>query len=70
MGAATVSVLRLPLSAVMIASLLTAPSGSGSGPLIIVAVVVAHITTLNLTRPADETDAPEVPVTVAEAPAT
>jgi hypothetical protein len=70
MGAATVAVLRLPLSAVMIASLLTAPSGSGSGPLIIVAVVVAHITTLNLTRPAGEADAPEVPVAAAHAPAT
>jgi len=69
MGAATVSVLRLPLSAVMIASLLTAPSGSGSGPLIIVAVVVAHIATLGLTRPAGETEAPEVPVAAAGAPA-
>ena len=70
MAAATVSVLRLPLSAVMIAVLLTAPSGSGSGPLIIVAVVVAHITTLNLTRPAGESEASEVPVTAAQATAT
>jgi H+/Cl- antiporter ClcA len=62
MAAATVCVLRLPLSAVMIASLLTAPAGSGSGPLIIVAVVVAHIATLGLTRPAGEAETPEVPV--------
>jgi len=62
MAAATVCVLRLPLSAVMLASLLTAPAGSGSGPLIIVAVVVAYIATLGLTRPAGETEAREVPV--------
>jgi len=67
MAAATVSVLRLPLSAVMLASLLTAPAGSGSGPLIIVAVVVAHIATLGLTRAAGETDAPEVSVAPAGA---
>jgi len=67
MAAATVSVLRLPLSAVMIASLLSAPAGSGSGPLIIVAVVVAHIATLSLTRPAGEAEAPEVPVAAATA---
>jgi H+/Cl- antiporter ClcA len=69
MAAATVSMLRLPLSAVMLASLLTAPAGSGSGPLIIVAVVVAYIATLGLTRPAGETEAPEVPVAAAGAPA-
>jgi hypothetical protein len=69
MAAATVSVLRLPLSAVMLASLLTAPAGSGSGPLIIVAVVVAHIATLGLTRPAGQTDTPEMPVAAAGAPA-
>jgi hypothetical protein len=62
MAAATVCVLRLPLSAVMLASLLTAPAGSGSGPLIIVAVVVAYIATLGLTRPAGATEAREIPV--------
>jgi hypothetical protein len=35
--------LLVPLSSVVIASLLIAPAGTGSGPLIIVAVVVAHI---------------------------
>jgi H+/Cl- antiporter ClcA len=61
MAAATVCVLRLPLSSVMLATLLTAPAGSGSGPLIIVAVVVAHIATLAFTRPAPEAEAPEAP---------
>jgi H+/Cl- antiporter ClcA len=45
MGAAVVSVLNLPLSAVVLAVLLTEGSGAGSGPLIIVGVVVAFLTT-------------------------
>jgi hypothetical protein len=69
MAAGAVSVLRLPLSAVMLASLLTAPSGSGSGPLIIVAVVVAYIATLGLTRPTGEPESPEVPLAAAGVPA-
>ena len=48
MAAAAVSVLRLPLSATVLAVLLTAESGPGAGPLIIVAVVLAHIITLVL----------------------
>jgi H+/Cl- antiporter ClcA len=48
MGAAVVSVLGLPLSAVVLAVLLTSTSGAGATPLIIVAVVVAHMTTLAL----------------------
>jgi H+/Cl- antiporter ClcA len=51
MGAATVAVLRLPLSAVVLATLLTAPAGSNVEPLIIVGVVVSYITTLLLSRP-------------------
>jgi H+/Cl- antiporter ClcA len=50
MGAALVSVLKLPLSAVVVATLLTAKSGAGVGPLIIVGVVTAHLTTLGLSR--------------------
>src|SRR6478609_2225940 len=69
MAAATVCVLRLPLSAVLLASLLCAPAGAGPGALIIVAVVVAHITTLNLTRPTGDAEPPEVPVEAASAPA-
>jgi H+/Cl- antiporter ClcA len=43
-GAATVAVLRLPLSAVVLATLLTAKAGVGTGPLIILGVVVAYLT--------------------------
>jgi H+/Cl- antiporter ClcA len=43
MGAAFVTVLRLPLSAVVVATLLTSKAGSGAEPLIIVGVVVAYI---------------------------
>ena len=40
MGAAVVSVLRLPLAAVVLAALLTAHAGARAGPLIIVGMVV------------------------------
>ena len=43
MGAATVAVLRLPLSSVTIAAFLSQAS-MGTTPLIIVAVVVAYLT--------------------------
>jgi H+/Cl- antiporter ClcA len=46
-GAAVVSVLRLPLSAIILALLVTG-GGAGSTPLVIVAVVVAYLTTLAL----------------------
>ena len=45
MGAAVVSILRLPLASVVIVSLLTSQAGLVVTPLIIVAVVVAYITT-------------------------
>ena len=48
-GAACVSVLRLPLSSVMIASLLCAKAGLAVAPLIVVAVVVAYLTSETLT---------------------
>jgi H+/Cl- antiporter ClcA len=47
-GAAVVSVLRLPLAAIVLAQLMT-QGGAGLAPLIIVGVVVAHIATLALT---------------------
>jgi H+/Cl- antiporter ClcA len=50
MGAAVVAVLRLPLSAVVIATLLTAHTGGGVGPLIIVGVVVSYVVTLLISR--------------------
>jgi H+/Cl- antiporter ClcA len=45
-GAAVVAVLRLPLSAVVLALLLTSKAGLATGPLIIVGVVVAYLTTV------------------------
>jgi hypothetical protein len=45
MGAACVAMLRLPLSSVVVALLLTSKSGIAVAPLIIVAVVVAYIVT-------------------------
>lgn len=44
MGATAVAVLRLPLSSVVIAMLLTSQAGLATAPIIIVAVVVAYIT--------------------------
>ena len=59
MAATAVSVLRLPLSATVIALLLTSKAGIATAPLIIVAVVVAYITTQTLspTRPPAPTTA-------------
>jgi H+/Cl- antiporter ClcA len=49
-GAAVVSVLRLPLSAIVLAVLLTSGTGPGAGPLVIVGVVVAYLVTLALSE--------------------
>ena len=58
MGCAIVAVLRLPLSAVVLATLLTAHSGTGDEPLIIVGVVVSYLVTLLLTtRPSATSEA-------------
>jgi H+/Cl- antiporter ClcA len=46
MGAATAAVLKLPLSAVVLAILLTSPAGTGQEPLVIVGVVVAYLVAL------------------------
>jgi H+/Cl- antiporter ClcA len=51
MGAATVSVLRLPLAALVLAVLLTSEAGPGAAPLVIVGVVVAYLTTQMLSGP-------------------
>jgi len=45
MGAGVVSILRLPLSSVVIALLLTSKAGLGVAPLIIVGVVTAYVAT-------------------------
>ena len=48
MGAMLAAVLRLPLSAIVIASLLCASAGAGVAPLVIVGVVTAYLATLAL----------------------
>ena len=55
-GAAVASVLRLPLSAVVLATVLTASSGIGAMPLVIVGVVVAYVMTSFLSGPGDDAD--------------
>ena len=50
MAATAVSILRLPLSATVIALLLTSKAGIATAPLIIVAVVVAYLTIQNAVR--------------------
>jgi H+/Cl- antiporter ClcA len=50
-GAATAAALRLPLTAVVLATLLTAQPAVGAAPLVIVGVVVAYIVTLKLPAP-------------------
>jgi H+/Cl- antiporter ClcA len=57
LGAAVVSVLRLPLSAVVLAVVLTSNSGLGADPLIILGVAVAYLTTLAISPPAEVTGA-------------
>ena len=57
MGAGAVSVLRLPLSCVVLASLLVSKSGEGASPLIIVGVVAAYLATVALGRAFDATPA-------------
>ena len=56
LGAAVVAVLRLPLSAVVLATLFTVHTGLGSGPLIIVGVVVAYLTVQALDARATSSD--------------
>ncbi len=50
MGAGIVSVLRLPLAAVVLSTLLVSQGGAGAGPLIIVGVVVAYMASVALDR--------------------
>ena len=50
MGAATAAVLKLPISAIVLATLLTVQGGTGDEPLIIVGVVVAYLVTVILSR--------------------
>jgi len=54
MGAAVVAVLRLPLSSVILAVLLSSQSGPGAGPLVIVGVLVALLVTMALPDPTEK----------------
>ena len=67
MAAAVAAVLRLPLSAIVIAAVLTTGSGAGSEPLVIVAAIVAYMVSRILLQPLPAT-APE-PAAAAPAPA-
>jgi H+/Cl- antiporter ClcA len=54
MGAATAAVLKLPLSAIVLATLLSSPAGTGQEPLIIVGVVAAYLVALVMSPPSGE----------------
>jgi H+/Cl- antiporter ClcA len=69
MGAAVVAVLRLPLSAAVLAVILTSKAGPGAGPVIIVGVVVAYLTTLVLAARLGEGDVPAEATPETSAPA-
>jgi hypothetical protein len=68
MGAAVVGVLRLPLSAVLLALVLTNGAGRGVEPLVIVGVVAAFATTLALSnrRSAENDDSTAEPTAAPE----
>ena len=62
MGVMVVAFLKLPLSAVVIATALTISSGLAVGPLIIIGVTVAYLTTLGLEgRLGEKAAAPDAP---------
>jgi H+/Cl- antiporter ClcA len=66
LAAATVTILHLPLSSIVLAVLLVSGAGAGSAPLIIVAVVVAHMTTIGIrSRQRQAAQEPEVPLVAA-----
>jgi H+/Cl- antiporter ClcA len=73
MGAGLAAVLKLPLSAVVIATLLTSRAGTGDEPLIIVGVVAAYLVAVVMTsrQPAKQADtqpAPAAPTPVVASP--
>jgi chloride channel protein, CIC family len=63
-GAAVAAVLRLPLSAVVLALLLTSQAGLATSPLVIVGVVVAYLVANKIAPPAE----PDLPGTAETAP--
>ena len=70
-GCGTVAILRLPLTAIVLATLLTAKAGPGVEPLAIVGVVVTYLVTLQLSarQTARSTPASAVTESGAGAPA-
>ena len=68
MGAGVVSILGLPLSAIVIATVLSTSAGPGVEPLVIVGVVVAYLATLALARSRAAVFGTERPVTPTEEP--
>jgi H+/Cl- antiporter ClcA len=67
-GAGVASMLRLPLSAVVLATLLVSNSGPGAGPLIIVGVAVAYLTTIALSKSFDPAPGEHPQTTAATGP--
>jgi hypothetical protein len=67
-GAATVAILRLPLSSVVLATLLCTHAGTNVEPLTIVGVVVAYIVTLVMASLGAPTPAPVAHSTAAAEP--
>jgi H+/Cl- antiporter ClcA len=65
MAAAVVAVLRLPLSAIVIATVLTSGTGAGSGPLVIVGTIIGYMVSLALVPPPPTTSPAPVPDTAA-----
>ena len=61
-GASMVAMLRLPLSAVIVATLLTSRAGVNVEPLIIVGVAVAYVTTVAIARSLGDASSERVPI--------
>jgi len=68
MGAGVVAILGLPLSAIVVATVLSSSAGPGVEPLVIVGVVVAYLATLALARSRAAVFGSERPVTPTEEP--
>jgi H+/Cl- antiporter ClcA len=68
LAAAMAAVLRLPLGAIVLATLLTANAGVGATPLIVVGAVVAYLTSVLLYAPPEADTASEPDTQAAEGP--
>jgi chloride channel protein, CIC family len=58
-GAMSVTMLRLPLTSVLLATLLLGSDGLAVTPLVIVAVVIAYVVAARIAPPPDKTPAAE-----------